>query len=117
MSEQELELEKENIIPSKKSPSWCIAVKMHTNKNLYPFIIIHTDGILSINIFHLHNGSYVFFCHNHSHFTKAITDCSVLFGVWQRFAKGTQRGLLILGVLLMLKGGRLTGLEFEREGR
>lgn len=64
-SEQGLELEKENIIPYKKSPTWWIPVKMHTNKNVYPFIIIHTDTILSVNIFHLHNGSYVFFYHNH----------------------------------------------------
>lgn len=53
-SEQGLELERENIIPSKKRLTWCIAVKMHTNKNVYPFVIIHTDRILSVNIFHLH---------------------------------------------------------------
>lgn len=84
--------EREHYPIAKESPCWCIAIKTHTNKSLHQFIIVRTDRILSANIFHSHNGSYVSFCHSHSHSTKAITDCSVLSGVWQSFAKGTQRG-------------------------
>lgn len=109
--------EREHYPISKESPCWCVAIKTHTNKSLHRFIIMSTDRILSANIFHSHNGSYVSFCHSHSHSTKAITDCSVLSGVWQSFAKGAQRGTVwLVGVLLMLEGGGSMGLELEGEG-
>lgn len=55
--------EKEHNSKSKKSPCWYIARKSHTNKTLHQFIIMYTDGILSANIFHSHNGLYVLFTH------------------------------------------------------
>lgn len=78
----------------------------------------YAHRILGANIFHFHNSSYVFFFHNYSHSSKAITDCSVLLGVWQSFAsqRNTERTVWLVGVLLVLKGGSLAVLEFEMEG-